>query len=82
MQSKNRRVLGILLGLAMALGLVLGVSTKAFADDPTYYYLDASGTVAQITESVTVVDSSTSFDAAGWYVVEGEDVQINLEDGL
>lgn len=77
MQSKNRKVLSILLGLAMALGLVLGVSRKAFAADPIYYK-DANGDIQPV-YAYTLVEANNNFLGGGCYVVtEDTEIQIGL----
>ena len=45
----------------------------------TYYYKAADGTAVQITEPVTVIDASTTNWGDGWYVVSGENVQIDSQ---
>ena len=74
MKTKTKRLLSILLSLAMVLGLMSGMTLTAYADSEVKY-LDASGTEQSITD-YTVVDSSITSWRQGWYVVNS-DVEIN-----
>ena len=70
---KMKRLLGVLLGIAIMLVLMLGLSVTAYADGTSY--LDENG-VQQTASSATSVGSSTTTWTNGWYVVSG-DVTIN-----
>ena len=71
----KKRFLGILLSLALVLGLMPGMRLTAKAESAPVTYLDASGN-ALTCETYTVVADSTTTWGAGWYVVNSN-VTIN-----
>ena len=66
----KKRFLGVLLGLALLLLLMLGLSVTAWADG-NVPYVDANGN-PQTASSATSVGSSTTTWNNGWYVVSGD----------
>ena len=70
--KKTKRLLGILLSIVLAIGLMPGTCMTVFADggDP-YYYDPVTKTTTTIT-SYTNVTADVASWTTGWYVVDGE----------
>ena len=73
-QKIGRRLLGVLLTLAMVLGLMPGMSLTALADLEPVAYMAWNGTAVALVEGgctdYTVVDdNTTTFEDGKWYVV-------------
>lgn len=77
MKVKKRKLLSILLSLAMVIGLMPAMSLTAWADSAPVYYIDASGAeVPCMTYTVVTGSNSDVTWSAGWYVVN-DNVTIN-----
>lgn len=66
MRQKRKRFLGILLSLALVLGLMPGMSLTAYADD-TPPYAQYKNTTTEIT-----------FDGKSWYLINYDDTTVTL----
>ncbi len=64
MRHNGKRWFGILLSLVMALGMMAGMSLKAFADDP---YVNLTNTTTTI-----------HFDDKEWYLIDYDDSTATL----
>ena len=71
--TMKKRIFGILLSLALVLGMIPGMSPTALADTPVTYFEGNSEN--SCSSYVTVTSSTNSWDS-GWYVVK-EDVRIS-----